>query len=92
MHNVANSAPKVLKTNTVTVSGPNEINDNRTVSVSVDSSHVSVRSSDVNGSAVKVTDNNNDDYKKKQPVEIQVSDVFGFLYLKLNCFECLCFL
>ncbi|CAH0599918.1 unnamed protein product [Chrysodeixis includens] len=72
-HNVANSAPKVIKTNTVTVSGPNEINDDRTVSVSDDSSHVSVRSSDVNSSAVKLNDNNNDDYKKKQPVEIQIT-------------------
>uniref|UniRef100_A0A2A4K4N9 SUZ domain-containing protein n=1 Tax=Heliothis virescens TaxID=7102 RepID=A0A2A4K4N9_HELVI len=64
---VGNKTPSVVnKTSSA------ENSDDRTVSVSGDSSHVSVRCSDVvNSSDVKNSDS--DDFKKKLPVEIQIT-------------------
>lgn len=65
---MGNSSPTVVKS----VATAEEASNERTVSVSDDSSQVSVRCSDVvNSSDVKHSDS--DDFKKKLPVEIQVS-------------------
>ncbi|KAJ8704450.1 hypothetical protein PYW07_011638 [Mythimna separata] len=63
-----NLPPSVVNSSAMSEKASNE----RTVSVSEDSSHVNVRCSDVvNSSDVKHSDS--DDYKKKQPVEIQIT-------------------
>lgn len=78
---VGNSPPSVGSSPPSVEKASNE----RTVSVSEDSSHVSVRCSDVvNSSDVKHSDR--DDFKKKQPVEIQVSVLFIDYYLFICCF------
>ncbi|KAJ8707254.1 hypothetical protein PYW08_011388 [Mythimna loreyi] len=65
---VGNLPPSVVNSSVTSEKASNE----RTVSVSEDSSHVSVRCSEVvNSSDVKHSDS--DDFKKKQPVEIQIT-------------------